>query len=201
MNTRPLPTDALTTAQAARQLGVSTQTVQKWVDLGLLRAWKTLGGHRRVSAASVQSLLAARDSAPVSGHQDAEPAVRRSITIMLVEDDSSEAELLGELLEGLFGKRANIVHHDNPFDALLHAGRHPPDVLLTDVNMPGMDGLAMVTRLLSNPMMNQTRIALVTNFAREEVERLGPIPERVLYLRKPVTRAVLLDALNFLGND
>lgn len=45
------------TREASEILGVSLRTVQLWVDGGILEAWKTAGGHRRVSRASVEALL------------------------------------------------------------------------------------------------------------------------------------------------
>eukprot|EP01036_Dinobryon_divergens_P016193 gene16192-21946_t len=38
-----------TTREAASRLGISIGTVQLWVEKGLLSAWKTEGGHRRVT--------------------------------------------------------------------------------------------------------------------------------------------------------
>jgi len=45
-----------TTREAAELLGVSLRTVQLWVDSGVLQAWKTAGGHRRVSRQSIDAL-------------------------------------------------------------------------------------------------------------------------------------------------
>ena len=45
-----------TTREAAELLGVSLRTVQLWVDSGALQAWKTAGGHRRVSRQSIDAL-------------------------------------------------------------------------------------------------------------------------------------------------
>jgi len=42
--------------EAAKILGVSPKTVQLWVDAGVLAAWKTVGGHRRVTLESVEKL-------------------------------------------------------------------------------------------------------------------------------------------------
>lgn len=44
------------TTEAALSLGVSTRTIQLWVDSGVLAAWKTAGGHRRVLIESVEKL-------------------------------------------------------------------------------------------------------------------------------------------------
>ena len=41
--------DVLSTREAAEQLGVALRTVQLWVEAGVLPAWKTAGGHRRIS--------------------------------------------------------------------------------------------------------------------------------------------------------
>ena len=47
-----------TTREAAQMLGVSLRTAQLWAESGLLEAWKTDGGHRRISRHSVERLLA-----------------------------------------------------------------------------------------------------------------------------------------------
>jgi len=49
-----------TTAEAARSLGVSIRTIQLWVDGGVLAAWKTVGGHRRIT---LDSLVRLRNAA------------------------------------------------------------------------------------------------------------------------------------------
>jgi len=51
-------TEYLSTRQAALRLGVSLGTVQNMVENGVLEAWKTAGGHRRIPVASVETLLA-----------------------------------------------------------------------------------------------------------------------------------------------
>lgn len=61
-----------TTQEVARSLGVSLRTIQLWVNEGLLEAWKTDGGHRRIPRDSVIRLIAqinakgTDSSAPVS---------------------------------------------------------------------------------------------------------------------------------------
>ena len=46
--------------EAADLLGISLRTAQLWVENGVLVAWKTPGGHRRILLSSVQQVLAER---------------------------------------------------------------------------------------------------------------------------------------------
>lgn len=52
--------DIVTTAQAARMLGVSVRTAQLWIEQGSLPHWKTPGGHRRVRRVDVEMLIGSR---------------------------------------------------------------------------------------------------------------------------------------------
>ena len=52
-----LPAASYSTAAVARRLGVSIPTVQRWVDQGYLKAWKTVGGHRRIAKQAVDEYL------------------------------------------------------------------------------------------------------------------------------------------------
>lgn len=50
----------LTTREAARLLGIAVSTAQQWIENGVLPAWKTPGGHRRVRLSDVSALIRAR---------------------------------------------------------------------------------------------------------------------------------------------
>jgi excisionase family DNA binding protein len=51
----------LTSSQAAKRLGLSMATIQKLVDNNILQAWKTIGGHRRISLTSVLNYQSANN--------------------------------------------------------------------------------------------------------------------------------------------
>jgi excisionase family DNA binding protein len=61
----------LTTAAAARLLGVAVSTTQLWLESGALPSWKTPGGHRRIRLSAVMALLNAQAQA-----RDRQPAAR-----------------------------------------------------------------------------------------------------------------------------
>ncbi len=72
--TRPVP-DTYTTREVARQLGMAVRSVQMMVDRGELEAWKTPGGHRRISGQSVERWRAARGLQPLAGAEAGPPPV------------------------------------------------------------------------------------------------------------------------------
>ena len=55
------PAEFLTSSQAAKRLGLSMATIQKLVDNNILQAWKTFGGHRRISLTSVLNYQSANN--------------------------------------------------------------------------------------------------------------------------------------------
>jgi excisionase family DNA binding protein len=56
----PIDDPTLTTRDAARLLGISVSTAQKWIESGALESWKTPGGHRRMRQSAVIALLEER---------------------------------------------------------------------------------------------------------------------------------------------
>lgn len=51
--------DLVSTGEAARRLGVSPATIQRWVDAGVVSATRTHGGHRRIPLSEVRRAIAA----------------------------------------------------------------------------------------------------------------------------------------------
>lgn len=178
---------SITTAQAAERLGVSPQTIQKWVDAGHLPAWKTMGGHRRLDADAVDRMVEERRSGDAPSSNNAE-------SIMLVEDNPVTAAVLeAQLLELRPGARLRVFA--DGFTALLDAGRDVPDLLITDIDLPGLDGLAMIRKLQDNPATRAMRIVLATSHSASDLQRFGPLPDGVPLLLKPVTPEALDAAL------
>jgi excisionase family DNA binding protein len=195
--------DVLSTRDAAEQLGVALRTVQLWVENGVLPAWKTAGGHRRISRAAVEKLLSERNAA-LQGTNGAATALRPAsgagrLKLLVVEDDPDELHLLCLVVQS-WGLPIDLSTATNGFEALLRIGESCPDVLLTDLNMPGMDGFRMIESLRSvGRTYEQMKIIVVTALAAEEIQRRGPLPEHVQVFAKPVSfsslQAIMRDLL------
>lgn len=89
----------LTTREAASHLGVSTRTVQIWIDAGTLAAGRTPGGHRRIRMSAVMALAARSGIAPAAAE-----ACMRSLNTDLV---SSLRALVVELQDSSSREMAN----------------------------------------------------------------------------------------------
>jgi excisionase family DNA binding protein len=179
-----------TTREAATLLGVSVGTVQLWVESGLLQAWKTAGGHRRVLRDSVERLIHKKSQPTGAQFVPVAPGSQR-LRVMVVEDDVSLLRLY-EVNMLRWPMAPEVFAFDNAIAALLMMGRQRPDLLVVDLNMPGMDGFKMLNTLRSSPEMKQATIVVVSGLARAEIDARGGIPADIEILPKPIPFAQLL---------
>lgn len=177
--------DTCSTRDAGKMLGVSLRTIQLWVDGGLLEAWKTVGGHRRITIASVKRLQEERTVVQLTSEQRTEKQGGRKPVVLVVEDDADLLTLYETSLS-LWEPPVTLLTANNGFDGLLKIGETPPDLLITDLSMPGIDGFQMLRTLRANPGVGNMRIAVVTGLDKADIELRGGIPDGVMLFRKPV---------------
>jgi len=168
------------TSQAAKMLGVSLGTAQNMVEEGVLDAWKTSGGHRRIKRESVMAMLARR-----GGAQGVPASNEGGLSVLIAEDDADLQKLYRKTLEG-WGLPLSIEIVGNGFDALLVVGRRAPDVFIVDLAMAGMDGFELVRALHGNPALATTDIIVVSSLSRADIAKRGTLPLDVPIYGKPI---------------
>lgn len=188
-----------TTRQAADRIGVSHRTVQMWAENGTLQAWKTAGGHRRITLASVERLLDQRRAA-LDGHAAApRPAPPASCaaaggrSVLIVDDDAMLLRLY-ELEIETWGLDLAVRKASNGIEALVRIGEARPDILVSDLHMPGLDGFGMIHTLRNNPDTASLPLVVVSGMDKPTVLALG-LPEDVAFLTKPAPLAALRAAV------
>lgn len=175
--------DELTTRQVAEMLGVSVRTVQLWVEAGALAAWKTPGGHRRISRESVDALQVVRSQGerqPSSGQ----------VQVLVVEDDRSMQKLY---MAACKRWGVSVAVAGNGFEGLLMIGEFRPQVVIADLQMPGMDGFEMVRTLNDRPEYADMLVLVVTGLSGSEIDARGGLLDDIPVLRKPVQMNLLRD--------
>ena len=183
---------SFSTAHLARRLGVSVPTVQRWVDLGHLKAWKTVGGHRRIDAESAEAFIRAQTQQR-GGAAAAEAVV--PFSVLVVDDNADDRDLLCALVE-IAAPGARIVVAPNGFDALIEVGKAMPDLIVTDITMPHMDGVEMIRHLSAQGDARPPAIVAVSAHSAAHVDKLGGLPPGVTLLAKPVEPTLFVETVN-----
>lgn len=189
------PLQELSTIETAQLLGMSVRSVQLMADRGELQAWKTPGGHRRISAASVEQWRAtsgrraARMMEPAnemggSGGSGRESASASTPSVLLI-DDSMHFQKLVSLLVRQHFPHVTLHVADDGIGGLALYGRVQPQVLLVDIVLPGIDAVALLTSLRSHPQFARSHLGVVTSL---DATRLTPYAfalEHVPVIYKP----------------
>lgn len=191
IRTSELPS-SYSTQEVAKLLAISVQTVQRWMDLGHLSGWRTPGGHRRIDPQSVERLM--RTS---SGTSLPEQPVRAGNggSIMLVDDTRDDLDFLAAVTQMVL-PNSQLICVSSGFAAMMSIGRTLPDLLITDIAMPGFDGLEMLRTLKADPATSNLPVIAVSGYHPEEVNRrYGDLPPGIILMKKPVTPKQLRDML------
>ncbi len=120
----------LSTAEAARMLGLSTTLVQTLVDQGDLKGWKTRGGHRRIALDSILNYQTDSRHAGGAAHK---ASIRPHVTIV-VESPSLFNELKAEC--ELWDLPIDVRFFDSVTEALLELSSQKPDMMVVEMSMP-----------------------------------------------------------------
>jgi len=112
--------------------------------------------------------------------------------ILVVEDDPQALLLMTEILT--MGEYV-VLQATEAEQALELAGREKPDLILMDIQLPGMDGLAAAQKLRGNPATRSIPIAAVTSLElnKEQVELM--VNTCISYIPKPISARVLMNLL------
>ena len=166
-------TDNLSTIEVAQMLGLAVRSVQLMVDRGEIQAWKTSGGHRRISRESVTQWLASRQGNNVTDRlvaKDLDPGSgNRRYNILLIED-STHFQNLVSLLIGQHFPDARLHLANDGISGLAKFGQIQPDCLLVDILLPGIDGATLITTLRSDPLFASCHLVIVTGLSPEQLE-------------------------------
>ncbi|THC44250.1 MHYT domain-containing protein [Massilia sp. Mn16-1_5] len=116
------------------------------------------------------------------------------LTILVVDDERDSLDIVHYVLADM---AATIVTASTAYEALQMIDRLKPDLMVSDIGMPGMDGMELMRRVRasSNPHVAGVRALALTAFSRRE-DRMRSLEAGFdEYLSKPVAPAELVRAV------
>ena len=164
---------------AAAILGVTTRTIQSWPESGILDPWKTPGGHRRFNLEDVEGLRA--NLTKEVGDVESESSIR----ILIIEDDSDLLRLYEMAIEG-WDYPVTLELATDGFQGLIKMGAWKPNIVITDLQMPNINGIEMLESISETKLFKSMNIIVVTGLSKMEVKQQGGLPEGVILFTKPI---------------
>ncbi|HEY8376681.1 MAG TPA: response regulator [Nannocystis sp.] len=158
--------DTYSTHDVARICCVTPTTVIRWIEDGLIPAFKTVGGHRRVRREDLERVCAER------GIPFTVPTGDEVGRLLVVDDEPVVLDLVRDVLKDLSHQFEVEVARD-AFDAGRLVALFRPQLIFLDLMMPGVDGFEVCTRLKRDPSTMHTEIIAITGYYTEaNMERI-----------------------------
>ena len=110
-------------------------------------------------------------------------ALRDQIRIMVVDDMSTSRGLITQALEA-FGVR-NVATAENGQNALVSLARAPVHMVISDYNMPNMDGLHLLQHLRAQEQTRGVGFILITGRTEQQIIDYGRKLGMNNFLKKP----------------
>ena len=114
-------------------------------------------------------------------------------TLLYVEDDDSNAFML---TRRMLRHGVQVTHLDSGEKALAAAAEHPPTLMLLDLHLPGLDGLAVLRRLRAEPATRALPVIVVSASVQDEARSAALAAGADAFMPKPIDFAQLLVLLS-----
>jgi PAS domain S-box-containing protein len=115
------------------------------------------------------------------------PAARK-LRVLVIEDNHDAADTLCLLLE-LLGHEVQVAY--TGLDGVKAAAAWRPEIVLSDIGLPGLDGYEVARRLRKQPGLEKTMLVALTGYGQDEDRRHSKEAGFDFHLVKPADPAVL----------
>lgn len=174
-----MATDTLyTTHDISRLLQVDPSTVSKWIDRGILLAFRTPGGHRRVRSADLRTFLITHQM-PVP-----EELGSGTVKLLVVDDERQQLDALKRAFKP-YAAQVELTLTSSGVEALLVVSENKPHGMLIDLNMPDIDGLEVCRRIRARKPLESVRLITMTSNLTPELAEQSREAGALACLAKP----------------
>jgi CheY-like chemotaxis protein len=108
-----------------------------------------------------------------------------SFEVLIVEDDRVQRHLYEQVLAKM-GPDVHLRSATTGIEGLIRIGERQPNVLITDLMMPGVDGFEMLEALRTGTLVQPMQIIVATGMDEDELRERGGLPPGITVFHKPV---------------
>jgi two-component system phosphate regulon response regulator PhoB len=113
--------------------------------------------------------------------------------LLVIDDDESFLRVWGYILTQA---GFSVTAVPNVEEAKAHLDTHTPDLIVCDVNLPGMDGVAFCEHLKKSPRTRNIPVVMISAYGDLAKRRMSQICGAKGYLEKPFCRCELFAVLS-----
>ena len=154
--------DILTVFKASKYCKVSPKTIINWIEAGHIKAYKTVGGHRRISKADLETFMR-KQGIPIPD-EDIDEGRRR---ILVVDDDPIIVETIVQALEE-DEYDYEVISASDGFEAGIQVNHFKPHLLILDIMMPDIKGYDVCKKIKTDEETKNTKIIVLSAYLDEE---------------------------------
>lgn len=154
--------DILTVFKASKYCNVSPKTIINWIESGHIKAYKTVGGHRRIRMADLEAFMKAQ-GIPIPDEELSDVKNR----VLVVDDDPIIVETIVQALEE-DEHDYEVISAADGFEAGLQVNHFKPHLLILDIMMPDIKGHEVCQKIKSNPETRDIKIIVLSAYLDEE---------------------------------
>ena len=152
----------LTVFKASKHCRVSPKTIINWIEAGHIKAYKTVGGHRRIKREDLEFFMK-KQGIPIPG-EDQDRGRKR---ILVVDDDPIIVETI---VQGLKEDEQNyeVISASDGFEAGLKVKEFKPHLMILDIMMPGIKGDEVCKKIKSDEETENIKILILSAYLDEK---------------------------------
>ena len=154
--------EILTVFQACKYCKVSSKTIINWIESGHIKAFKTVGGHRRIKKTDLEDFMK-KQGIPIPEEELKEERKR----ILIVDDDPIIVETIVQAFEE-DEYNYEVISAADGFEAGLQVNYFKPHLMILDIMMPDIKGYEVCKKIKSDNVTKDMKIIVLSAYLDEE---------------------------------
>ncbi|SIP86850.1 DNA binding domain-containing protein, excisionase family [Alkalispirochaeta americana] len=171
--------------EVANICGVVNQTAINWIDKGHLEAYTTPGGQYRVYADILAKFLQKQGMRLPDELKQILAEQARIEQVLIVDDDNDFNDLVKQFLDKRYPDYKVNQAFDG-YDAGKAISEFKPDVVLLDINLPGVDGFKLCRQIKSDDNLSRPIVVTITGMADDGTRERALEAGADAFLQKPI---------------